>query len=50
VNPALQAGLHEWSPPIFVNVALAASLYFYIVGWIRLRKSAHSANAADDFV
>jgi putative membrane protein len=34
--------LHEWSPPIFVNAALAASLYFYIVGWVRLRKSAHS--------
>ena len=50
MNPALQAALHAWSPPIFVNVALAASLYFYIVGWIRLRKSAHSANAAHDFV
>jgi putative membrane protein len=50
VNPALQAALHEWSPPIFVNVVLIASLYFYIVGWIRLRKSANSALAAADLV
>jgi putative membrane protein len=50
VNPALQAALHEWSPPIFVNVALVASLYFYIVGWLRLRKSPNNASAADDFL
>jgi putative membrane protein len=50
VNPALQAALHEWSPPIFVNVALAASLYFYIVGWLRLRKSANNVDAAEDFL
>ncbi len=43
MNPALQAALHEWSPPIFVNAALVASLYFYIVGWLRLRRSAHVA-------
>ena len=43
MNPALQAALHEWSPPIFVNVALAASLYIYIAGWLRLRRNAHAA-------
>ena len=43
MDSPLQVALHEWSPPIFVNVAVAASLYFYIVGWLRLRRSAHAA-------
>lgn len=39
----LQEALHSWTPPIGVNIAIALSLYFYIVGWRRLRKT----NAAE---
>lgn len=34
----LQAALHAWSPPIGVNVAIILSLYFYVVGWLKIRK------------
>jgi putative membrane protein len=43
VNPTLQSALHEWSPPLFVNLTLALSLYIYIVGWLRLRRNAWTA-------
>lgn len=42
MSPEAQAILHEWSPPIGVNLALAFTALFYIRGWILLRRTASS--------
>jgi cytochrome c oxidase assembly factor CtaG len=42
MSPEAQAILREWSPPIGVNLALACMAWFYIRGWIFLRRTAAS--------
>jgi putative membrane protein len=42
MSPQLQDALHSWSPPVGVNVAILLSLYFYIVGWLRMRRGTAS--------
>jgi putative membrane protein len=34
-----QSILSEWSPPIFINVALVLTAFFYLRGWFALRHS-----------
>ena len=38
VTSEAQAILREWSPPIGVNVALGCATFFYVRGWVLLRR------------
>jgi cytochrome c oxidase assembly factor CtaG len=39
MSPEAQSILKEWSPPIFINVAIALTAICYLRGWMTLRRS-----------
>jgi putative membrane protein len=43
MSPQLQDALHSWSAPVGVNIAILLAYYFYIAGWLRMRRSGSAA-------
>jgi putative membrane protein len=39
MSPLAQSILNEWSPPITINVAIFLTAFFYLRGWLSLRRS-----------
>ena len=39
MSPLAQSILNEWSPPIFINAAIFLAAFFYLRGWLSLRRS-----------
>jgi len=42
MSPEARLILHEWSSPIFLDLAIAATCFFYVRGWLALRRSSPS--------
>src|SRR5580704_7663747 len=38
MTPAAHAILESWSPPVWVNISLCLTTFFYVLGWFRLRR------------
>jgi putative membrane protein len=39
MSPLAQSVLHDWSPPILLNISLIIAAFFYLRGWLSLRRS-----------
>ena len=42
MSPEARLILHEWSSPIFLDLAIAATCFFFVRGWLALRRSSPS--------
>jgi putative membrane protein len=42
MSPEARLILHEWSSPIFLDLAIAATCFFYVRGWLALRRTSPS--------
>jgi cytochrome c oxidase assembly factor CtaG len=42
MSPEARLILHEWSSPTFLDLAIAATCFFYVRGWLALRRSSPS--------
>ncbi len=46
MSPEALLVLHEWSSPIFLDLAIAATAFFYVRGWLALRRNSPSLLSA----